>query len=292
MMIPHKSGVSLRFFISATVACAALLSPVDASPQAVFLGGLDGVTSPVAGTPGASVATIVAAGGTARPTVTISHDWDGPAGSPHEEFDLTIVFSATVTGFRIEDIGLENADPIDPLTGSGRRYSTRLETDVGYEGTVHIRIAEDVAFNSGDEGNLGTGYSFFADNLAPVALSAEVAGDELDVDFDEALDASFTPSRSDFSVRVTDRNGERSNERVSRVTVLGDRLKLTLADSVRADDEVELTFRNLGLRRLQDAYGNYAEGFGYELEVTNLTDPGTETPVRRGASTRKQTASR
>ncbi len=277
-MNPHKAGVFFRFLMAAAAAFATQAAPGEAWAQAGSLGDPDGVVQPVVGTAGARAAGTVPAGAAARPTITLSHAWEDTPGSPNEEFVLDIEFSEAVTGFKLTDIAFQNADPVSPLVGTGASYTTTVETDAGFEGTVHIRIAANVAENTDDEGNLGTGYSFHADNRAPEAIAAEVEGDRLTVDFNEALDASFTPSGSDFTVRVTGPNAARSIERVSRVLVAGDRLILTLADSVEADDEVEVAFRNLGVVRLQDAFGNYAEGFGYTLEVTNVTEGATETP--------------
>ena len=277
-MKPYKAGVFFRFLMAAAAAFATQAAPGKARAQAGSFGDPDGVVHPAVGIAGARAAGTVTVGNAARPTITLSHTWEDTPGSPNEEFVLDIEFSEVVTGFKLTDIAFQNADPVSPLVGTGASYTTTVETDVGFEGTVHIRIAANVAENTDDEGNLGTGYSFHADNRAPEAIAAEVEGDRLTVDFNEALDASFTPSGSDFTVRVTDPNAARSIERVSRVLVAGDRLILTLADSVEADDEVEVAFRNLGFVRLQDAFGNYAEGFGYALEVTNLTEGGTETP--------------
>ena len=281
-MNPHKSGVFFRFLMAAAAAFATQAASGKARGQAGSFGDLDGVVGPVAGISGARAGGTVPAspaGGAVRPTITLSHTWEDTPGSPNAEFVLDIEFSEAVTGFTLADIVFLNADPVTPLVGTGASYSTTVETDVGFEGTVQIRIAENVARNSDLEGNLGTGwYRFHADNRAPEAISAEVEGDRLTVDFDEALNASFVPATIDFTVRVTGPNAARSIEPVSRVLVAGDRLILTLADSVEADDEVEVSFRNVGIERLQDAFGNYAESFGYALEVTNLTEGGTETP--------------
>ena len=271
-MIPNKLRIPARFFVAAAVACTILVPPMGARAQEVFFGSSDGVVRPVAGTATASAVV--------PPRITsMRHTWTGDV---QEEFRLDIRFSQNVTGFTIGDIEVFGADPDPPLShvgSSDRAYYVRMFTRDDYEGPVIITIDGNAARNADDEGNIGDTYDFHADTRAPVAVDAEVDGRELTVTFSEDLDESTVPPVSNFDVFVT-RDGDRDDERVSRVEIDATEVILTLARAVRFDDVVELDYDYAGTRALRDEVGNLAPRF--DLPVENDTQEGEAPGPPRG----------
>ena len=82
--------------------------------------------------------------GVSRPTITVS----GPSGTQTGAFDVTIAFSAAVTGFTLSDIVVINGSAAN-LAGSGAAYTATIEPTSGNKVTVSIPAggAQDAAGN-------------------------------------------------------------------------------------------------------------------------------------------------
>ncbi len=267
-MIPNKRRIPARFFLAA-LACAVLAPPNGMRAQEPSFSSQDGVVRPVA------------ANAPVPPRITsIRHSWTGDA---HEEFRLDIRFSQDVKGFTTSDIEVFGAEPdsdgLEPVGSSERSYRVTMITRDDYEGPVIITIDADAARNEDNEGNVGASYDFRADNQAPVADDAEVDGTELTITFSEDLDDGIIPPVANFDVYVT-RDGDRDDERVSRVEVDADEVILTLARPVRFGDDVELFYDDTGTRALRDSVGNLAPSF--DLPVDNNTAEGEAPGPPRG----------
>ena len=272
-MIPNKHGVPVRSFLAVAVACASLVPSAGVRAQEPSPGGSDEVVL--------SVARTATAGAAVAPRITsMRHRWTGDV---QEEFRLDIRFSQDVTGFTIGDIevfGAEPDPPLSPVGSSDRSYYLTMITRDDYQGPVIIEIPADAAENDAGEGNIAaTPYIFDADTRAPVADDAEVDGRELVVTFSEGLDESTIPSVGNFDVYVT-RDGDRDDERVSRVEVDATEVILTLVRAVRFGDVVELFYDDAGTRALRDEAGNLARPF--DLRVENDTDEGEAPGPPRG----------
>ena len=185
-----------------------------------------------------------------------------------------------VRAFDVDDIGGLWGDNGSLLL---YRHEQTLFRHDGYvaqhEDLVIVTVDGDVAVNGDGEGNLGDDYTFHADTRAPRALNAEVDGRELAVTFHEDLDESTIPPAGNFDVYVT-RDGDRDDERVSRVEVEATEVILTLASAVRFDDDVEVFYDDAGTRALRDEAGNLAAPF--DLAVANETAAGEAPGPPRG----------
>ncbi len=192
------------------------------------------------------------------------------SGTGHERFALTITFSESVTGFRLDDIDL-NHGSLSDLSGSGAVYTVTIEPPDDFEGTITVTIADSAAQNAQDEDSQPAVYHFFADNVRPELHDAFVDGDELVLVFDDDLDAASVPGTQDFRVRVEGRSRS-----VSDVGVGQDEVTLTLASPVVHRDEVTVSYTP-GTRPLSDAVGNRVEAIVRE-PVTNTTVQGAGAP--------------
>ena len=244
-----------RFVVaSAALACASLAAPSDAM-------GYGPVRSAPEGHASAKPADAV------PPTVSMRA---APSGTGHESFLLTITFSQSVTGFRVEDIDL-NHGFLSNLSGSGASYTVTIEPPDDFEGTITVLIAEGAAQNAQDEDSRLAAYSFYADNTRPNLAGASVNGDRLVMEFDDNLDAGSVPAGSDFRVR-----GGSFTTNVSNVLVAGDEVILTLATAVTSRDRVTVSYTP-GLSPLRDAVGNPVDAILRE-PVTNETSPPAGAP--------------
>ena len=101
------------------------------------------------------------------------------------------------------------------------------------------------------------------DGVRPRLRLAVAGNDELVLSYDEVLDEDSTPAAGDFTVTVE------GNERtLTRVSVVGSALTLTLEAEVTSGDTVTVSYRP-GTNPIQDAAGNDAE---------ELTDHAVATP--------------
>ena len=268
-MIPNKRRMPVWFFLTAALTCTSLAPSMGARAQAPSFSSQDGAAWPTA------------ANAPVPPRITsMRHTWTGDA---QEEFRLDIRFSQDVRGFTTRDLEVFGADPdsdgVEAVGSSKRSYRVTMDTREDYEGPIIITIAADVAENDDGEGNVAASYDFRADTRAPVAVDAEVDGTELTITFSEDLDDGTTPPAGNFDVYVT-RDGDRDDERVSRVEVDLAEVILTLARAVRFGDAVELFYDDAGTRALRDEAGNLAPGF--DLPVENSTDEGEAPDPPRG----------
>ncbi len=237
--------------VAAAVACASLAAPSDALAYDPAPATPEGHATPAAGGKHADAV---------PPTVTMRA---APSGTGHESFLLTITFSQSVTGFRVDDIDL-NHGFLSNLSGSGANYSVTIEPPDDFEGTITVIVAEGAAQNAQDEDSRHSAYSFHADNVSPKLADASVNGDRLVMEFDENLDAGIVPARSDFRVRA---GGATTS--VSNVAVARDEVILTLVSPVASRDEVTVGYTP-GLSPLSDDVGNPVDAIVRE-PVTNET---------------------
>ncbi len=271
-MIPNKLRIPVRFFLVAAVGGAVLAPSMGAHAQEPFSDSSDGAVRPVAKR--------VAAKAAVPPRITsMRHEWTGDR---QEEFRLEIRFSQAVTGFDVDDIRVFGATlDRSSFIGTTSRYFVTMDTWPNREDLVIVTIDGNVAVNDDGDGNIGDDYTFHADTRAPIARNAEVDGRELVVSFHEDLDEGTIPPVGNFDVYVT-RDGDRDDERVSRVEVQAAEVILTLARAVRFDDVVELFYDDAGTRALRDEAGNLADPF--DLPVVNETADGEAPDPPRGLS--------
>lgn len=193
-----------------------------------------------------------------------------PSGTGHERFTLTITFSQSVTGFRLDDIEL-NRGELSNFTGSGAIYSVTIEPPDDFEGTITVIIAEGAAQNALDEDSRRAAHAFYADNVRPRLDDAFVNGNQLVLVYDDNLDGGSVPGTQDFRVRVEGRT-----RTVSSVGVRRDEVTLTLAPPVAHRDEVTVSYTP-GASPLTDAVGNPVEALVRE-PVSNRTTQAAGAP--------------
>ena len=191
-------------------------------------------------------------------------------GDVYEEFDVRIVWSEDVVGFRLSDVEVDEGRAID-LTGSGDRYTLTIEPDE-IEGYVTITIRAGAVEDEDDEENAEEEERFRIDNRRPEFEDATVDGNELVIVYHEALDerSASVPSPVDFVVVADGDDVEVENVEVERDEVI-----LTLESPVRSDDVVRVTYEH-GAAPLQDEAGNLAEELRRE-RVDNITKQATGT---------------
>ena len=110
------------------------------------------------------------------------------------------------------------------------------------------------------------------DGVNPALSSASVNGAALTLTYGEALDESSTPATDAFTVTVAG-----SGRTVTRVSVSGRAVTLTLASAVTDGQEVTVTYTVPGTNPIRDAAGNAAEGLSND-PVRNAT-PDTTPPT-------------
>ena len=212
----------------------------------------------------------------ARPTVRISHSKTGVG---HERFTIAVVFSEAVYGFRVSDIVLGNASASDWHGSDGSpAYSFTLLPRANHVGPVTIRIPDNAAVNSANEGNIGVVSTIGVDNRAPRVVRADVNRRQLVIWFDEDLDGTVIPSGGAFDVDAIDINNDVSRLGVTLVEVSLRRVTLTLEEPVGHDDFIELFYDNTDASALRDLAGNLALAFGPEIRVRNVTVAGAGSP--------------
>ena len=110
------------------------------------------------------------------------------------------------------------------------------------------------------------------DGVDPALSSASVNGAALTLTYGEALVGSSTPATDAFTVTVAG-----SGRTVTRVSVSGRVVTLTLASAVTDGQEVTVTYTVPGTNPIRDAAGNAAEGLSND-PVRNAT-PDTTPPT-------------
>ena len=147
----------------------------------------------------------------------------------------------------------------------------------GVQYTVQVK-----AFNANGGGTPGelTWGTEAADSRAPELVAARVDRSTLALTYSELLDETSTPPASAFTVRAGSRD-----QGIARVSTSGNRLTLTLASAVAADDTVTVSYvapTVAASRPIQDVAGNDAAGFlGRSVRndttaVTVVSDPGPD----------------
>lgn len=120
------------------------------------------------------------------------------------------------------------------------------------------------------------------DTQPPVLNSAEISRDRLVIIYNEILDEASAPAVNDFTVKV---NGQ-AQATPTNVAISGSTVNLTLAEAVKAGDNVTISYI-AGTNPIQDAAGNDAADFT-DQEVTNNT-PGLFTISEARASANNTT---
>ena len=181
-----------------------------------------------------------------------------------DSFTVTITFSEEVTGLTAGEIAVTNGTGSN-LAGTGASYTLDIEPSPDIEGDVTVRVPANAAVDGANLGNVEGRETFAVDTQAPAFRSAAVDGATLTLTYHEALDGNSPATTGDFTVNV-----EGAERMVTRVSVSGSALTLTLDSAVRSGQEVRLTYRVPGTNAIQDAAGNDADGLSNE-QVTNDT---------------------
>ncbi len=183
----------------------------------------------------------------------LSFSWDAPASDG----------GSAVTGYKVRwKSGSEEYHSSREASVSGLSHTVR-NLDNGVEYTVQV-----VAVNRVGEGEAAEITATPGDTTPPELLTARVNGPTIALTYDDALDANSTPAISAFSVLV----GGAARE-VSKVSVSGSSVSLTLAPAVMYGDTVALSYsapQDTGEQRVQDTTGNHAPSYSDE-PVTNDT---------------------
>ncbi|WP_018754739.1 Ig-like domain-containing protein [Paenibacillus terrigena] len=98
----------------------------------------------------------------------------------------------------------------------------------------------------------------YNDNVAPKLESTSVNGNKLVLTYNEAIDSSFVPMKSHYSVLVNDKPIY-----VTAISINQNIVELTLASSVATNQTVTVSYAP-GDPRLRDLNGNYAPAFNLE----------------------------
>lgn len=186
-------------------------------------------------------------------TVTASTDADKTAA----EAALGVLNVNAETGASVSVVFAGTSGTVTKaVTGNGAAQSVTLAagdiTTLG-QGVVTVSTtATDVAGNTANDTTGG----FNLDSVAPVFSSAEVNGKKLTLTYTEstnALDGAQLPSTSAFTVRV---NG--NAVMVSSVEATGNKMTVTLANSVANGSTVNFDYSASGVNAIQDVAGNDA----------------------------------
>ncbi len=183
----------------------------------------------------------------------LSFSWGAPASDG----------GSAVTGYKVRwKSGSEEYHSSREASVSGLSHTVRNLTN-GVEYTVQV-----VAVNGVGEGEAAEITATPGDTTPPELLTARVNGPTITLTYDDALDVNSTPATSAFSVLV----GGAARE-VSKVSVSGSSVSLTLASAVMYGDTVALSYsapQDTGEQRVQDTTGNHAPSYSDE-PVTNDT---------------------
>lgn len=198
-----------------------------------------------------------------------------PSGGGHDLWLVSIQFSDSVTGFAITDISVTDGSLANFNQINKVRYTVNLRPPAHFDSAIRVSIAENVAFNSANEGNRSQSTAFFADTKGPVLESAHVVADQVTLGFDEDFDRSVIPDVDDFGVRV----GGAARD-VTRLLLGRDEVTLILESPVRHRDIVALDYTP-GQRPLSDDLGNSVRPLaGYPVENRTSQNAGAPSPPR------------
>ena len=176
------------------------------------------------------------------PTVTITP----PTGTQAGEFDVTITFSESVTGFTSSDIGLTNGASVVSLTGSGASYTATIKPKV--TGDITISVAENVATDPDTDGNSAATDQTVTVDL-PHSITVREPDDgphseafEVEVTFTETVgdfvadDITLTPSTL---AEVTSVTGSASTYTVTITPISGQEGDLSIQIEANAVEDAE-----------------------------------------------------
>ena len=194
-----------------------------------------------------------------------------------DAFQVTIAFSAPVTGFTIDDISVANGSK-SGFTGTGTTYTVLVTPTSGVD-DVTVAVAEDVAVGDNGNGNASASKTFEVDTKAPTFQAASVTGNMLVLTYDENLDPTSTPATSAFAVTAGPSGSlvPVALAASGAVTVSGRTVTLKLANPVSASHGVKVVYTvptAPNAAKLQDALGN-PEAALTVTTVTNNTEPPT-----------------
>lgn len=170
--------------VSATEYSATITPTADG---AVTVDVAAGVAEDAAGNGNTGAETFTITADATAPEVTITSEATSPVAGP---FAITITFSETVTGFTVDDLVIEGAEPGD-LEGEGAAYTVTLTP--GEAETITVDIAADAASDAAGNGSLeAETFSITVDDEPP-APALTVPGETtegaftLTVDFGEPV---------------------------------------------------------------------------------------------------------
>ena len=211
---------------------------------------------------------------TAKPTLAIASTDTFPTKDP---FDVTLGFSAVVSGFAQGDIEVSNGTASSFIeTVSGTTWTVTVTPDADYAGAVTVTVAADAATNGSGVGNAAANAAFAVDTKGPGLSTAVVAGNTLVLTYDEDLDASSVPAGSAYTVQAGP-SGSLATVNLAGtnpVTVSGRTVTLTLASAVASGDAVvTVSYTAPGTNKLQDAQGNAAGALMDRAVVNDTAKP-------------------
>lgn len=165
--------------------------------------------------------------------------WDGSTLTfTANEADATIMSQLTIP------VGLVG----DTLSESNEDFSVSLINPTGGTGALSVV--------SGNNGSVTTTIQNVTPDLEPPVLSSSsVSGNQLVLDYNEALDAGSNPGVGDYVLRIN-----AVQVTITAVTVSGDKVFISFNPSVAPGDNVELDYTP-GSNPIQDPSGNAASSF-------------------------------
>ena len=149
------------------------------------------------------------------PTVTVTNV---PTTPQNGNFNVTITFSESVTGFAATDISLGSnvSATVHSLSGSGTTYTASIRLAAGVEEELRIYVPENVATNSANQGNIASNLETVrVDTVVPTVTmvdAPEIANSQFavtftfreDVTLADATKISITGVTYTHQVTITD----------------------------------------------------------------------------------------
>ena len=178
-----------------------------------------------------------------QPTVTITSTSAGPVLG---QFDVTITFSESVTGFEASDLQLSNGSiATGTFSGSGTTYTATINGSD--QGTVTVDVAANVATDGVGNGNTAaTQFSIFNDIISPSLTISTSANDQTNAAFTATF--TFDEAVTGFTVGdISVGNGAASNFSGSGTTYTA---------TITPDSEGDVTV-DVAHSIAEDAAGNF-----------------------------------
>ncbi len=213
-----------------------------------------------------------------KPTVvTFTATANGPDSRPDSTYEISFIWSESVTGFDVHDISVVGATKCQQLSGSGAGpYTCTILIDQNLVGNVTVTVEAGAATNAGNETNDEDSHTFSVDNKVPelVVDGATVSRDSIVLQYDELLSEErqddHVPLPNYYTVTITRSDNSTDTPTPRRVDVRGERVYVLLneADSVWAGETVTLEYHTVGT--LRDLAGNHAAAIDPAINVRNL----------------------